>query len=182
MENQNKSLLLKSLQYGAITGIVFIVITLLIYVLNINMISIGFGILIFIINAGIMITAMVFGIKHVRDKIFGETLIYGKRFLVGFIIGLIGTWISVIFSFIFFKYFDPDYLPGQVENFAEKLIEWGVPEEDAWLQEEKMTESLKPLNQLKNGLIKLPLIYGGVSLIISAFVKKNRVSAEDKVL
>jgi len=55
MENKNTSFINKSLLYGLIAGAILIVITVIIYVLDINMLSIGFGIGIFIVNAAIII-------------------------------------------------------------------------------------------------------------------------------
>ena len=173
MENKNSSFITKSLVYGAVTGIIFMVITLVIYVLDVNMLSIGFGVMIFLINAAIVILAMIFGIKDIRDKVFDGVLSYGARALSGFIIGFVASTLSGLFSFWFFTYFDPGFITDRIPEFVDNLIDKGVPEDQAYEMEEKISEGFTTSGQMKTIFMKSPIIYAVLALIVSAFIKKK---------
>lgn len=173
--NKSDAIFRISLMNGLITGVIFIVISALIYLLDINMFTIWFGLVILIINLSIITIAIVITIKKVREKVFDQSLNYGSRFLSGLIVGVIAAWLSGLFSYLLFQIIDPDYMLMQIEGFAETLMNMGVPEGDAYDQVDKIKEGLKPTEQLITGLLKTPAFYIVVSLIVSAFIKGKKV-------
>jgi len=173
MENKNTSFINKSLLYGLIAGAILIVITVIIYVLDINMLSIGFGIGIFIVNAAIIIVAMIMGIKDIRDKVFEGVLSYGSRVLAGFLIGFAASVLSGLFGFWFFVYYDPGFIMDRVPDFVDSLIEMGAPEEAAYDAEKDIIDGFSVKGQMKSIFMKGPIIYAVLALIIAAFIKKK---------
>jgi len=182
MENQSAKLIARSLKFGLYLGLVYIITTLLTYILNINMLSIGYGIIYFLISAAIVVTFLVFAMKEVREQVYGGVLPYGNRFLVGLIVGLIGGWISGLFSMVLFNLYDPGFIEDQILQFSEKLIEYGVDEAGALEQENKIREGMTIAGRLKSLLIYAPIFSAVLSLIVAAFVKKELNANNDKVM
>jgi hypothetical protein len=176
MENKNTSFITKSILYGLFTGLVFIIITVLIYLLNVNMLTIGFGIGIFLTNAIILIVAMILGIKEIRNKVFEGVLSYGGRVLAGFLIGFTGSVISGLFSLWFFTYYDPGFILDRLPDFVDNLIDKGLPEDQAYKMEEDIREGFTVTGQLKSMFMKGPIMYAVIALIVSAFIKKKSES------
>jgi hypothetical protein len=172
--NQGNVIFRISLMNGLITGIIFIIITALIYLLDINMFSIWFMISMFVVNVAIIITAIIITIKKVRESVIDKKLNFGHRFLPGLIVGLTAGWLSGLFSYLLFQIIDPDYMLIQAEGFAETLIGMGLSEDDAFAQVDEIKISLLPIEQLKTNLLKTPAFFIILSLIISAFIKKEK--------
>jgi hypothetical protein len=158
---------------GVFVGIIFSVITGLTYLLDINMFSISYWIIMLIVNMTIIILAIIYTIKNIRKKVPDQTLNYLSRFLSGLIVGVIAGWVSGLFSYLLFNVIDPNYMLNQVENFADTLFNYGMSEDDVYETIDKMKESLQPVEQLKSNLLKMPAFYIVLSLIISAFIKSK---------
>lgn len=171
MENNN--LYKTSLINGFVVGIVLSAITFIIYLADINMFGIATGISIFVVNITILIVAFVFTMKKVRSYSGDNGLSYVKRVIIGVIVGVISAWLAAATSYLVFHIIDPDFIPRQLEGFAETLIDFGINEDEAFETVDKMRDEMTPIGQLKNGLIKTPLIYIVISMIIAAFVSKN---------
>lgn len=160
---------------GLITGIIFCLITALIYLLDINMFSnllipIGIGVL----NMCIVIIAIVLSIKKVRETVIDQTLNYGGRFFTGLIVGVLAAWISGLFSYLLFQVIDPDWMLQQIEDMAEMLMNMGLSEDDAYQQVDDAKARLEPAKQLLSAFVYTPAFYIVVSLIVSAFVKEKK--------
>lgn len=160
---------------GLVTGIIFCLITALIYLLDINMFSnllipIGMG----VVNMCIVIIAMVLSIKKVRETVIDQTLNYGGRFFTGLIVGIVAAWISGLFSYLLFQVIDPEWMLQQIEGMADMLMNMGLPEDDAYAQVDDARENLKPAKQFLSAFVYTPAFYIVVSLIVSAFVKEKK--------
>jgi Na+/H+-dicarboxylate symporter len=166
-----KSLFRLSLTNGVIVGIVFSVITALAYLLNIG---IMWFILVMIIELLIIIFAIIYTIRKVREETDDKSLKFGYRFLTGLIVGVVSTWVSGLFSYLLFQVIDPNHMPNLAEGFAESLMDFGVPEEDAYKSVDDMKKGFEPVEQLKSNLINMPAFYIVISLIVSAFMKTKK--------
>lgn len=179
MEKKPRSLFAHALNYGLILGVIFILVSLIYYILNFNMYSVGFGLIALVVNLAIIIIVYIIGIKAFRDKSLGGKITYGQSFLTGLIIGLIGFIISALFSYIFYRFFEPDLL---VQNAHEAIDKWagkGLPEEQLEMMEKNFLKSAKPVTQLKNGLLGGVIFSVILSLIISIFIKKDTTVVEE---
>ena len=165
-----------SLINGLITGIIFSVISALIYLLDVNMFTIWFGIVILFVNLGIVIFAIIITIKKIRESVVDQSLNFGSRFLSGLIVGVIAAWVSGLFSYLLFQIIDPDFMLTQIEGFADTLMNMGLSEDDAYEKVDEIKEGLKPAEQLITGFLKTPAFYIVVSLIVSAFMKEKKVN------
>lgn len=168
----NKSNLLKvSLMNGLITGVIFIVITALAYLLDIGMM---WWIAVMVITIIIIVIAMIKTIKKVRESVDDKTLNYGMRVLTGVIVAVVAGWVSGAFSYLLFNVIDPDHMMRLAEDFGETLMGFGVPEEEAYKSVDDMKEGFKPMEQIKSNFLNMPAFYIVVSLIVSAFIKSKK--------
>jgi hypothetical protein len=110
METRIKSLILNSAVYGLVLGAVYIVLSLIYYILSVDIFKPFMAILNLLIQFGILIAAMIIGTNRCRDKYLGGKINFGLAFLSCVIIGFVGFIISGIYGFIFYKYFDPKLL------------------------------------------------------------------------
>jgi len=177
--NKGNVLFRISLMNGLLTGVIFIIITALIYFLDINMFQIWFMLSMFIVNIVIIITAIVITIKKVRESVIDKNLNYGNRFLTGLIVGLTAAWLSGLFSYLLFQIIDPNYMLTQVEGFSETLINMGLTEDNAYAKVDEMKISFLPIEQIKTNFLKTPAFFVVLSLIISAFIKRQKLLPED---
>jgi hypothetical protein len=173
MENSKTAFLNISIKYGLITGGLMILFNLMIYIFNINMFSIFFGIISFLVIFGLMITFMVVSMNQYKRKILGGQISYWQCFFTGLVLAIVAMWLSGIFSYLFYGFFDTEYMPKQVEKFAEMMQGYGLPEDKLQEQVLKMQEKMQPLKQFITNLYTVPIVSAVVSFIISAFIKKN---------
>ncbi|HPE56618.1 MAG TPA: DUF4199 domain-containing protein [Bacteroidales bacterium] len=181
MEHSKNTLFLVSFKIGALYGLLSIVITLLIYILNIYMFSIGFGIIFFLITLGISIFVFRYAMRKIRDRYLNGTISFINKFLIGLIVGLVSGWISGIFGLLLFTYYDPGFINGQIDIFIDKLAQYGLDDAAITKQEENLRQGFTQIGQIKNMLIRTPIFTIILSLIIAAFVKKE-INKDDGVV
>lgn len=180
METTKKSLFSASLYYGLILGAILVVINLLYYILDVNMFTFIFGALSILVSITVVVIVLLLGINAYRDKSLGGKISFSTCFLSGLIIGLIGFIISAIYSFVFYKYFEPDLLAESFEKFIEMMENMGLSGEQLDEIVQKSADKFNPESQLRSGLISGGVIAVIMSLIVSAFVKKqSNVYEED---
>lgn len=168
-----KGLLMNALSVGLIISGVFILLTILYYILDINMMSVLSSILMFLVNLVVMITSIIIVMKRFRDKINGGVTTYSKSLFSGWIAGFVGLAISGIFSFLFFHFFAPEYWPEQMARFVEMMSEQGIPQEQLDQITAKINSQFEPLKQLTGTAMNSVLFSGILSLIIAAFIRKG---------
>jgi hypothetical protein len=173
MENSKTAFLNISLKNGLITGGLMILYSIIIYVFDINMFSIVFGILMFLVTFGLLIGFMVISMNQYKRKILGGQITYWQCFFVGLVMAMVAMWLSGIFNYLFYGLYDTAYMPKQVDKFAEMMQGYGLPDDKLQEQVQKMQEKMNPLKQFITNLYMVPAISVVISLIISAFIKKN---------
>jgi len=119
MEDQQKPTNKTALQFGIILGIVSILISVIIYALGMAYDQdwktgmIGFLAMIIIIFLGIK-----------KYKEFnGGFLTLGEALKTGITIALIGAIISVIYSYVFMNFIEPDFIANTMAGAEEKMLE-----------------------------------------------------------
>jgi hypothetical protein len=121
----------------------------------------------------IMIVVLVLGIKAVREESEGKYLTYGKGVGTGTLISLYSGLMSSVYTYIHFKFVNPEFADYQIALLRDKWAAAGLG--DAQMEQaERMTRMmmgpgvqacLAPIFVVLFGLI--------LSLIISAFLKRN---------
>ncbi len=178
---ENESLPLNALKAGLTIGLINIVITVLLYVVDSALFAKWWvGILILVLN---LVLVIVFGIKY-RNSI-GGFIPFGKAFLHGYITLIAGALLGLIFNILLYNVIDPD-LPGvitdaSIEATGSMMQSMGAPSDsiDETLAE---LETTMPQRFSTIGLVKqygwTLLISAVVALITGLIVKKNEPIGE----
>lgn len=178
MENTTPSAFKSALKFGLILAVISILYSLLLYSLGLFANKyLGF------VSLLILLGMLIWGIKDYRDKKAGGFVSLGKAFAIGFYIGLIYAVISAIYTFVFFKYFDPEMVVKMMADAEEKLVQ-SNPNMDESQIETAMSYTRKfmsPTWMAMWGLI-MNLIFSAVlSIIVAAVMKKEENSMQHSV-
>jgi preprotein translocase subunit YajC len=119
METQQPTARKFILNYGVLLGVASIVLSVILYVLNMHMErSMVSGLLGF----AIMIAVIVYGINEFK-KTNGNLLSLSQALKVGVGIALIGGIIGAIYNLIFMNFIEPDFMDKMMELQIEKMVE-----------------------------------------------------------
>jgi hypothetical protein len=160
-----------ALPYGLILGGIFIVLSLIMYIADVNMFSIWFSIVNFLVMMiALPVTMVILGTNNLRLKHMPEHRInYVEALLSCFIILFIGFFMSVLYSYIFNHWIDPEYMKHNIEKFTEMMQGYNVPQETIDEQAAKMESNM--------GIGKQIIFSAGIcvvlSLIIALIVRKK---------
>ena len=157
--------------YGLILAAVSIVISLLMYILDVNMFSITFAIFSFLILlVGIPVTLEVLGCNNLRAKYATDrTISYLDALVTCFLILIIGFLISNLYSYIFNNFIDPAYMKAQMHKLVEMLEKYNLPQEKI---DETIAKSEKNF-QIGRMLLTSVIVSVVLSLIVAIFVRKT---------
>jgi len=165
--------------YGVLLGVVLIVISLFIYIFDINMFSIIGAILSFLILfLAIPITFVILSGNSLRKKYSPERQItYLDVLLNSTILLIIGFILSTIFSYILITLIAPGYLDHQVQLYMEMMSQYNLPDEEIEAGIERIQNQGNILRNIWVSAIASVVLGLLVSLVIR---KKDKI--EDKVI
>ena len=170
-----------AIKSGLIVGVVTIVLTLLLYIIDPSLIVSTW--LLLIIPLLLVFLILYFGTQH-RNEIggfmpFGKAWLYSMQVLIA--AGIIGT----VFNILLYNVIDPE-LPETiadtaVENAESMMLKFGMPEDqmDEALEKTRV-DTLKRLSvagSIKNFFLGL-IFYAILSLITAAIIKKKEPELE----
>jgi hypothetical protein len=168
MEKKNPSILVNALTWGVIIGLVMIVYSVILYMLNqtFNQ-ALGYAGVILII-AGLAV-AMI----NYRDKVLDGILPFGKAFGFGVLIIIVAALLVSIYTYLLYTVIDTGLNEKLLEFTTERMLKRGIPEAQLDLALERAEKFQKPVPMAISGLITY--ILGGVvlSLIVAAIFKKE---------
>jgi Protein of unknown function (DUF4199) len=160
------------LRYGAYNGAIAIAISLLVYLMDMNVMTFS-GM--FLIYGSMLVVGFVMvylAIKHQRDQLDGGIISYGKAFLIGLLVTIVATFISSIWNYVLINFIDTEYVARLQEQFVET---WGES-----MPQEAMEETLKGFEEagdmltiLKNAVVGGTIFGLIVGLITAAFTKRD---------
>jgi hypothetical protein len=166
------------LPYGLILGGILVVLSLLIYIADINMFSIWFGIVNFLVSVLLIpVTLVILGTNSLRIKLAPERKInYWQALLSCFIILFIGYFISVLYSYIFTHWIDTEYISHNIDKFRQMMQGYNVPENKIDEQVTKIEEGM--------GIIKQIITSTGICIVLSfilALIVRKKEKETDKI-
>ena len=153
MENQKVSTKSIMINYGALLGLVLILINVIVYAMGNSYDqhwSIG------LISFAVMIILIVLGIKKVKELNDGFLKI-SEALKVGLGIALISGVLSVIYTFIFTNYIEPDFFTNMMAIQEQKWMDAGLSDQDI--------ENALELTKKMSG----PMISSALSIVASVF-------------
>jgi hypothetical protein len=175
--SEQPSLYQHALKWGAIMGIINIIIGVLIYAIDYTMMADWkLGILIILIVIGVTIYS---GINY-RNQI-GGFLPYGKAFQHGLIFMIIGGLIYSLYNLLLYTVIDPD-LPSKLvdatmektEQMLENFGMSGEQLEKGLADARKRSEGQFSITGIFTGFAFSIIFYAVIALITSIFVRKNQ--------
>ncbi|HIF84693.1 MAG TPA: DUF4199 domain-containing protein [Flavobacteriaceae bacterium] len=164
------------LKSGIILAAVSIIMTMLTYMINIElMVKWWFGILSLIINVGLLIYL---GITY-RNSI-GGILSYGNALKYSFLVMIVSFVIGICFQILLYNVIDPD-LPQvmtdlSIEESVKMMENFGAPQETIDASIPAIEEGIKNSTTVSGILKSSPLGFlfmGLVSLFTAIFIKRN---------
>ena len=171
MDNLDR-ILKNSAYQGFILGVALIVYTVLIYVSGIHLFSVTSGIIMGIVMFGGEIAFTIIYQKKFRNSIGGK-ITYLQLLVYGFVLLLVASIITGLFSFILYNFIDPEYLRIQVDYFIEEMSQWITDENVLDQMSVDMTAKMEDMRNIVSYTSKMwigPLV---ISLITSLIVKKD---------
>jgi len=170
MDVEKKSSSTISLHYGIILGVISVLISVAVYAMGMQydqdwkMGSIG-------IIA--MIAVIFLGIKKFKEFNDGF-LTVGQALKIGVGIALIGGIISVIYSYVFMTYIEPDFMANTMAKAQEQMME-----QNPNLTDEQVEQATAMMSKFSNTAISSAfslignLFFGFIIALISGFIQKN---------
>jgi Protein of unknown function (DUF4199) len=157
--------------YGLIMAGISVVISVLLYIINVNMFTITFAVLsLLIFVIGIPVTMSILGCNNLRLQHANERQIsYLDAVVSCMVILMIGFLISNLYSYIFNNFIDPEYMKQQISKMADMLQKYNLPQDKI---DETMAKTANRMNigpMLLNSLIFSVVI----SLIVALFIRKK---------
>jgi len=168
---------------GLILGVVLILYSMILYVFEANVLSIGFGILNFVISIGIFVLVMLLAGKSVRTIHFGGYMAYKDAFVFTLVVGITGTVLYAIFTYFYYAFADLSYLQNQVDEFLFDMQQRGLNESQLQDLKKQMEEqfSATPIKQASNSLLLNSIATVVLALLVSIFVKRNKPDYEEEI-
>jgi zinc transporter ZupT len=168
MEKKNTSLFVNALIWGVIIGLVSVVYSVILYMLD-QALNNVLGYLGFII----IIAGLAIAMKSYRDNVLDGILPFGKAFGFGILIVLISAVISGIYGILLYTIIDPDLIGKAMDASAGRMLEQGLSEDQVEQALEISKRFMKPVFMFISGLVVNLLVGVVLSLIMAAIFKKE---------
>ncbi|MDY0343839.1 MAG: DUF4199 domain-containing protein [Lentimicrobium sp.] len=162
------SLFNHALRYGLLTGIAYILLSLLFYSFGLSQQSwVGYA------SFVVLIAGIIMGTVAYRDKHSGGYLSYGRSLATGVLISLVAGIVMAVYSYLFFKFFEPGMIDSMMDVAAQSLADKGMAEDQI---DQAMSITGKFMTPIWMAVISIFSLtfYGTIfSLITSIFIKKE---------
>ncbi|MDR4989319.1 MAG: DUF4199 domain-containing protein [Bacteroidales bacterium] len=165
-ETKKSSLASSAFTYGLITAVGMIVLTLLMYVLNLMTVQWISYLAYVIILAGI-----IWGTLKFRDEDSGGFISYGKALGYGTLLSLFAALISGVFIFVFYQYIAPDAMEQLKAVAAENVLEANPEITDQQL--DMILRFTSPIVISISSIFSTTFLGFVFSLVTSAFIKRK---------
>lgn len=157
-----------TMTWGAITGIVLIIYSLILYVMN-QTYNQALGILSYVFLIG----GIILGSVAYRDKVLGGFIAYRDAFVTGLLITVFAGILSSFFSFILMRFIDPGLVEQAIVKTEERLLARGISEDDLERAIEGTRKFVSSPFSVILGMVFFTVIGTVISLITAAIVKKE---------
>ncbi len=168
MENKNTSVFMNALTWGIIIGLVSIVYSVILYMVDqvFNQTLGYFGIL-------ILIAGLVIAVKSYRDNVLEGEISFGKAFGFGILVALVSAVLGAIYNYLLYTVIDPDLQQKMLEMVAEKMLDKGVPEGQIDQALEVSKRFMGPVITSIVAVFSGTLFGTIISLVVAAIFKKE---------
>lgn len=169
MEPKQENILLNTLKPGIILGIVLVIYSITLYILDISTVKV-FGYLLYLLIIG----GLIFGIKQYRDKELGGYISYPKALGVGVLVLLFASIISSIYTYINLTFIDPTLIDKMLEITEKEMFNKGLSDDQIEMALKMSAKLMKPGIMAIMGFA-VSMFFGFIlTLIVAAFLKKEQ--------
>ncbi len=168
MEENKNDILRHSATYGAIIGFALIIYAVLLYITDLSL-SRPLGYISYII----IIVGLYLGIKKFRENEPSGAIKYSRALGVGVLICVFMGFLGSVFTYLQFRFIDPDMIAKILEMSEEKLLERGLSEDMIEMQSRFMVKLMTPGFMALSSFISYIFMGTIFSLIIAAILKKE---------
>jgi hypothetical protein len=180
MMETNQTLQKTAVNTGFYIGVAAILWFLLQYVLGIMPVGMLKPILLGIAGFAISIVILIIMLKNFR-KSSGGFITFGNAFLFSLIALVVGSLISGVFSYVFVRFFDPDYvrtiLEAQMEWTEDFMVRMNIADSEIDKALDGIASRLEDVNSVSQALKSFGIVVvinAVIALIIAAIMKKKR--------
>jgi len=168
MTNQRALFWKNNMNFGAIAGLAIIIVSVLLYFLNIQE-NTFVAIFIYIV----LISVIIFDTKHFKNNVQNGNITYGRALGTGTTISFFASIIVAFYMFVFLKFIDSDAMGKMYSIMEDKMYEQGLPDDQIEMALE-MTKKFTTPFTIAIGTVFSYTFWGFIfSLITSAFLKKK---------
>lgn len=177
METKN-SFFSSALKSGLIIGVVSIVVFIIMYVADLKPVGIMMPIVLGLVGLAINIVLLVIFFKNYRTQI-GGFISFRDAFLYCFVVLVIASLVSTIFTLLFIQFIEPDYYKNLMEAqkaYMENYLSGKVSEEQMAQTLEKIDEQSAKMGSVTStlkGLLWSTVFSAVIALIVGAIMKKK---------
>ncbi len=166
---EEKSLFWKnSLKHGLIVGLVILIYSVLLYVLELNLIQ-ALGYVVYVI----LFAGFILGTKAFRDNNLNGNISYGRAFGYSIVILLVASIISSIYNYLLVTVIDPDIVEKIMALGEEKMLEKGLTDDQIEMAQSMQKKFMSPVFMSIMAFIGTMFFGTIIALITSAIVKKE---------
>ena len=160
------------LRYGGFTALALVLFSVILYLIDFDIMSISSLIILYPVIFGITIAMAIIAVKYQRDKLDGGYITFGKALGVGFLTVFIGSFLSGFWNYILINFIDTDYLNKIKDQFE---ASWGER-----MQADQLEQAMARFDEMgsisaaiSNGLIG-GIVIGLIAGLIAAAVMKKQ--------
>ncbi|MBL7112142.1 MAG: DUF4199 domain-containing protein [Bacteroidales bacterium] len=168
MENKNTSVFMNALTWGIILGLVSIVYSVILY-----MVDQVFNQTLGYLSILILIAGLVISVKSYRDNVLEGEITFGKAFGFGVLVALVSAVLGAIYNYLLYTVIDPDLQKKMLEMAAEKMLEQGMPEGQIDQALEITKRFMSPVFTSIIAVFSGTLFGTIISLVVAAIFKKE---------
>lgn len=153
--------------WGGILGLALIAVSLLLYLLNLTEASWAQWL------SYMVIAALIYMGTSAKRSIQGGVLTYGQGLGTGVGIAFFGSILVAFYTFIFFKFVDPDMLQELILRTENQMYDNGMPEAQVETAMSMTEKFMQPGPMAAMVVFSYTLVGFFISLVTSAILKKD---------
>jgi hypothetical protein len=158
------------MKYGLIYGVASIALSLIFYLTGTDLQAK----LPQYLNYGVLLGAIILGIRSFRDEDLGGYISYGKSLGTGVVIAFFGSIIVAFYTYLFFNVVDPALIDQMIEMTREKMIESGMPDDQVEMAVDMSARFMTPGWMFTFSILGITFMGFVFSLLASVFLKRNQ--------
>ena len=156
METKNASVKSIALSYGALLGVVSVLLSVIAYVMNVHLERPWW---LTVLSLAAMLLFIVYAVKTFKKDNEGF-LSLGEAIKVGLAVALISGIISVIYNYVFMTFIEPDFVSQMMEISEQRMME----------SNPNMTQEQKEVALSMSEKFMSPAIMTAIGIIVSLFL------------